>query len=208
MSIEMQKRLGWNWDNYAPDWQRAVDAARGIYSGGVTNVDDAYFMGRGLRKDHLAGLALELELSDAVRFKSTLYHHKNQGQGQWYTPYSPSSATVPISIRTTEYAISRNGIVNDLTWAFDHHAVNAGLWFERNVHGLTRNFYAVTGPDDTNRFLTNPMKTGFKQDFVTETVQYSLQDSVVLLDERLKMNVGIKSPKVRIDATSLIGRKK
>ena len=30
LSLEMQKRLGWEWDNYAPDWQRAVNAAKAI----------------------------------------------------------------------------------------------------------------------------------------------------------------------------------
>ena len=50
MSLEMTKRLGWDWDNYAPDWQRAVKAAKGIYSGGVNNMDDAYYQGRACAK--------------------------------------------------------------------------------------------------------------------------------------------------------------
>lgn len=205
MSLEMQKRLGWNWDNYAPDWQRAINAAKGIYSGGVTNKDDAYFKGQGLRKDHLGGLGMELKISDGVELKSTLYHHGNAGQGHWYTPYSPSSPVMPISIRTTEYSIQRNGIVNDLAWELGSHLFNAGLWFERSLHGLTRNFYAVEGPEDTNRFLTNPISSSFKQDFVTTTTQYSLQDTFALMDESLKLNVGFKSPKVAIDGRSLLG---
>ena len=27
LSLSLEKRLGWNWDNLRPDWQRAVDIA-------------------------------------------------------------------------------------------------------------------------------------------------------------------------------------
>ena len=30
MSIDMQNKLGWGWDNYAPNWKAAIDAAHGI----------------------------------------------------------------------------------------------------------------------------------------------------------------------------------
>lgn len=205
ISLEMQTRLGWDWDNYAPDWGRAVNAARGIFSGAVTNLDDAYFKGQGLRKDHLAGLAVDAKITDSLQLKSSLYHHGDEGQGHWYTPYSQSSPVMPISIRSTEYSIRRNGIVNELTWEFGAHIINAGLWYERSEHGLTRNFYAVEGPEDTTRFLINPISTGFKQNFITSTTQYSLQDTFALMDDSLKLNVGLKSPKVVIDTVSLIG---
>lgn len=205
LSLDMQKRLGYDWDNYAPDWQRAVDSAKGIYSGGVTNMDDAYYLGRGLRKDKLGAVALELQLSPTASLKTSVYHHSNEGQGHWYTPYTPSSAAVPISIRTTEYTISRNGVVADLSWELGMHTVNAGFWGEQSGHVLTRNFYAVSGPEDTNHFLSNPMATGFQQDFDTRTRQFYIQDTVALLDGRLKVNAGFKSPKTTIDAVNLVG---
>ena len=202
MALEMVGRLGWNWDNYQPDFQRAVAAARGVYTGGVTNVDDAYYLGRGLRKDDLAGLSMDLKLSDAAVLKTTVYHHNNDGQGHWYTPYTPTSSTMPISIRTTEYKISRNGLTSDLTWVNGTHTVNGGFWGENSDHTLTRNFYAVTGDADTNYFLTNPMATGFKQQFLT--TQFYLQDTVAV-DSKLNVNVGFKSPKVSIEATNVVG---
>ncbi|MDB5909324.1 MAG: tonB-dependent Receptor Plug domain protein [Massilia sp.] len=205
LSLDMLKRLGYNWDNYQPDWQRAVNAAKGIYTGGVNNLDDAYYLGRGLRKDSLGGVALDLALTPASRLKTSIYHHSNEGQGHWYTPYTPSSATMPISIRTTEYSIGRDGVVSDLAWDFGAHTIAAGFWGERSLHTLTRNFYAVTGPEDTNHFLSNPMATGFKQEFTTTTTQFYLQDTIALMDGRLKVNAGFKSPKVTIDAISLVG---
>lgn len=205
LSLEMAKRLGYNWDNYAPDWQRAVNAAKGIYTGGVTNMDDAYYLGRGLRKDNLGGLTLDLQLTPNTVLKTTIYHHDNKGQGHWYTPYNASSATVPISIRTTEYSIGRDGVTSDLTWDIGNHTVNAGFWAERSLHTLTRNFYAVVDGSYQDHFLSNPSSTGFKQDFTTTTRQFYLQDSLALMDGKMTVNLGFKTPKVSIDAVNLVG---
>ncbi len=203
MSLEMTKRLGWDWDNYAPDWQRAVKAAKGIYSGGVNNLDDAYYQGSGLRKDRLAGANLKLAISDTIDLVTTVYHHSNEGQGHWYTPYTASSATVPISVRTTEYGISRNGVISDLNLDIGDHFVKLGFWAEDSNHVLTRNFYAVTDGSDTNYFLTNPFATGFKQKFDTQTTQFYLQDTLEL--GALAFNFGVKSPTIKIDSTNLVG---
>jgi iron complex outermembrane receptor protein len=204
MSIDMRQRLGWNWDNYAPDWDRALQAARGIFTGGVNNLDDAYFTARGLRKDYLGGATLKLDGGDAPwQFRSTVYRHVNDGQGHWYTPYTASSPAIPVSIRTTEYGVRRHGIVSDLSWTMGRHTLDGGFWFERNAHELTRNYYAVTGPEDSNRFLDNPFLTAFRQQFRVRTRQLYLQDTVQLMDERLKLNAGFKRPSVTIDTTSM-----
>jgi iron complex outermembrane receptor protein len=204
LSLDMIRRLGFDWDNYAPDWQRAVNAAKGQYSGGVNNMDDAYYQASGLRRDWLGGVALDVALTPSARLKTTVYHHENEGQGHWYTPYTPSSATMPISIRTTEYTINRDGVLADWSWEGHGHTVTAGFWAERNLHTLTRNFYAVDGPADTNHFLSNPMSTGFKQDFTTTTTQYYVQDTIALQDH-LTLSAGFKSPKVHIDAVNRVG---
>ena len=205
MSLEMIRRLGSNWDNYAPDYQRAIAAAKGNYSGAVNSLDDAYYGASGLRKDGLGALSLDLKLTPATNLKTSVYHHSNRGQGHWYTPYVATSANDPISLRTTEYSIGRDGIVSDLSWDFGQHTVNAGFWGERSLHALTRNYYAVTDGSDTNRFLSNPFHTDFKQEFTTTTTQFFLEDNVSLLDNRLKLNAGFKSPKVAIEAVSLVG---
>ncbi|MGB8517504.1 MAG: TonB-dependent receptor [Gallionella sp.] len=225
LSLGMQQTLGWGWDNYAPDWQRAINAANKIYTGGVQNInaatgplDAAYYLGRGLRKDKLMGTTLDLALTDELRLKSTLYSHTNQGQGQWYTPYTPSPGTpaaagvytgpgLPISIRTTEYSIRRTGVVNDMSWTSGINTVNGGLWMEKSFSTLARNYYAVTGPTDTNYFLTNPFATDFAQDFTTTTTQFYAQDTLALMDGQMKANFGFKSPKVQIDTTNQAGNR-
>jgi len=206
LSLNMVSRLGYKWDNYAPDFQRAVNAAKGIYTGGVTNQDDAYYFGSGLRKDNLGGVSLDLALTPSTVLKTTVYHHDNKGQGHWDTPYVATSATMPISLRTTEYSISRNGVTADLTWTSGAHTVNAGFWGERSDHTLTRNYYAVEADGGYQmNFLSDPFRTDFKQQFTTTTRQFYLQDTVDLMDNKLTINYGFKSPRVAIDATSLVG---
>jgi len=205
LSKEMIGRLGYNWDNYQPDWQRAINAAKGVYSGGVTSLDDAYYSAGGLRKDTLSGLTLDLNLASGVGLKTTIYHHDNEGQGHWYTPYVPTNAANPISIRTTEYTIGRDGVTSDLTWEIGSHTINAGLWGERSNHTGTRAYYGATGPGDTMYYLRNPFQVDWKQNFITTTSQYYLQDTLALMDGKLKINAGFKSLDVDIAARNLIG---
>lgn len=204
-SLDSQRRLGWDWDNYAADWDRAVAAARGVYAGGVNSLDDAYYLGRGLRDDDLIGLNGEFGLGEGVTLRLGSYYHNNEGQGHWFTPYTPSSPTVPISIRTTEYDIERTGYTGALTWQIDNHTIEGGFWTETSVHGLQRNFYFIDGPIVDDYFLRNPDARGFRQRFDTDTTQWYLQDRIALLDDKLTVDVGFKSQNVDIDATNLIG---
>ena len=205
MSKEMIGRLGADWDNYQPDWQRAVNAARNQFSGAVNSLDDAYYSAGGLRKDTLGGLTLDLNFSPALQLKTTLYNHENEGQGHWYTPYVATDAANPISLRTTEYEIKRHGVTTDLTWDLGNHTVSAGAWGERSDHTGSRNYYAVTGPADTMVYLRNPFRTDWAQNFITTTSQYYVQDSVSLMDGKLKLNAGFKSVSVDIAARNLVG---
>jgi iron complex outermembrane receptor protein len=204
LSFDATRRLGYNWDNYAPEWQRAVNAANGVYSGGVNNLDDAYYLGRGLRNDWLGGVALELNPNDDVRVKLNAYNHRNHGESHWYTPYTPSSATVPISVRAQEYFIDRDGGTADVSWALGDHTVSAGVWAERSVHRWTRAFYAVNGPESTDHFLDNPFSTVIGQRFVTKTTQFYLQDAYNVSD-KLKLSYGFKGTKATIDGQNETG---
>ena len=226
VSKEMVGKLGWNWDNYAPNFNQAVDAARLIFTPavntiiGVRNVTDkvdvAYYQGSGLRKDTLAGTTLDMKVNDEVRVKATLYHHQNDGQGHWYTPYTASpgvaapagvyaGAGLPLALRTTEYAIKRTGLVTELNWKTGINTINAGLWYEKSDSTTARNFYAVTSGADMNVFLTQPFFSQWSQKFTTTTTQFHLQDTLSLMDDKLKLHIGFKSPKVQINAANVTG---
>ncbi|HEX5755827.1 MAG TPA: Plug domain-containing protein, partial [Arenimonas sp.] len=57
MSLVSTATRGWDWDNYAPDYQAAIDAAFDLCGMGtapyVNECEDAYYLGRGLRDDDL-----------------------------------------------------------------------------------------------------------------------------------------------------------
>jgi iron complex outermembrane receptor protein len=206
LSLESARRLGLDWDNYAGDWQRAIDAANGIYSGGVTSLDDAYYIARGVRDDDLLSLAVEWQANDDLALTATAYYHRNEGQGHWATPYS-ASPEVPIRLRTTEYDIERTGIMPGFDWRIGNHQLRAGLWLEKNAHGVQRNFYDLrldTPPDDIF-FYRNPDQRVFRQRFDTDTRQFYVLDHMEFADGRLAIDAGFKGTRVEIDGRNIIG---
>lgn len=206
LSLESARRLGMDWDNYAGDWQRAINAANGVFTGGVNSLDDAYYIARGVRDDDLLSLKADWRVSDTLSVDATAYYHRNAGQGHWATPYSASPG-VPIRMRTTEYDIERTGFMPSLEWQVGDHRIEAGLWVERNAHGVQRNFYdlrADTPPDDIF-FYRNPDARVFRQRFDTDTRQYYVLDHMEFVDGRLAIDAGFKGTRVEIDGKRLIG---
>lgn len=220
-SLTEVRNVGWNFDNFAPDWSAALAAANCLYgklpcslpavNGPNTpndandNLDAAYYIARGVRKDSLANLAGDFVLGDNLNAHVQGYYHYDRGQGHWFSPYQPSSDAVPISIRTTEYGIDRSGIIASLAYEAGPHRIEGGFWYEDSAHNLQRNYYFINGPVDDSGLLKNPDLRVFYQRFDTTTRQFYLQDSVKLLDDRLTLDFGFKSPHTRIDATSVVG---
>jgi iron complex outermembrane receptor protein len=206
LSLESQRRLGFDWDNFQPDWARAILAARGQFAAaGVRTLDDAYYTARGLRDDDIASFNVDWQASDALFLQALSYYHRNEGQGHWATPYRASSAAIPISLRTTEYDIERLGVIPSLTWNLGMHTVRAGLWLEDNTHGLQRNFYNLNSPPDGIFFYRDPDLRVFRQRFEIDTMQYYLTDRINLMDGALALDVGFKGTDVDIESTNIIG---
>ena len=194
LSLEMINRLGYDHDNYFPDYAKAISAARGVYVAPINNLDDSYYDASGLRKDTLASYGLTAPLADGVTFKIKAYYHNNTGQGTWGTPYVPSPNGVPMSARTTEYDIQRGGVFSSLNAEVGDHEVTVGGWYEHNDFTQARRFYAYesnTTPGlDHTKFLRNPFFTQWLFDFNTDTLQYYVQDKISLGD--LTINLGWK----------------
>jgi iron complex outermembrane receptor protein len=194
LSLEMINRLGYDHDNYFPDYAKAISAARGTYVAPINNLDDSYYDASGLRKDTLASYGLIAPLADGVTFKIKAYYHNNTGQGTWGTPYVPSPNGVPMSARTTEYDIQRGGVFSSLNAEVGDHEVTVGSWYEHNDFTQARRFYAYesnTTPGlDHTKFLANPFFTQWLFDFNTDTLQYYVQDKISLGD--LTINLGWK----------------
>jgi len=210
MSLQMINQLGDQFDNTYPDFAAALKTAQTQCGNGtstyVAACDFAYYAGSGLRNDDLFGLSVDSRLSEAARVKGTVYHHKNKGNGLWYTPYTASPDGTPIALRTTEYAIDRTGAVASADYAVGMHNIKAALWLEDNKFNQARRFYAVTpsavpSPYD---YPSNPFFTQWQYTFKTTTQQFSLEDSLQLSRE-LTLNFGFKSLLAKNTATLEVG---
>jgi iron complex outermembrane receptor protein len=240
MSFDMIKRLGRDWDNFQPDWNKAVgvgavlnnpalyasgqlNPSSGYWTGvgtnpyaqyGVATPDDAYYAGAGIRDDDVYAVTLKHDLGEMARFDLTGYGHKNQGQGLWYTPYTISpgygtagSTAAPLSIRTTEYDIDRQGLIGNLYVDLGAHAISAGFWTEDNDFHQARRFYAETlaAPSrDPLDFQSNPFATSWEYKFNTKTTTGYVQD-VWTVTDALKVNFGFKALKVENEVKSIVG---
>jgi iron complex outermembrane receptor protein len=216
MSLEMIGRLGRDWDNFGSDYARAIEVAKRYNDNNKDNhgdVDDAYWDASGLREDKLGYVSLDLPLGSAIDLKTTFYKHTNEGQGQWGTPYVMTPNGAPLSIRTTEYDIDRNGVVSDLTFDLGSHSVNAGIWVETNDFNQARRFYgepsSVRPTRSFTEFQRNPMITNssWEYAFSTDTLQLHIQDSWQVSDA-VRIQLGAKAMQVDVDANTVTGDKR
>ncbi|NWB97023.1 TonB-dependent receptor [Pseudomonas gingeri] len=192
-------RLGYNWTNYAPDWQRAVNAANGKFSGGVNSVSDAVYNSSNLRYDELDILSGTFSLSDSLVLDTTVYHHHDSGQGNSYYPFVFTSGTTTVpsnSIRSTFYGIDRTGIQTALTYYVDSHAFQGGLWVQSNKNSANRYLFDTTGTAPQSGIVEVdglPLAATIQQqDYNDLTRQFYVRDTWTLLGDRLKLEYGAK----------------
>lgn len=225
LSLGMIQRLGYDWDNFGPENYalavRVADiasnrgetgttplnpAAGTTYPTPIQTADDAYYDASGLRKDTIAALGLTAPFGDNITFKVKGYYHKNDGQGTWGTPYVNSPTGVPMSVRTTEYDMTRSGLFTSLNADLGMNNVTVGGWYENNDFNQARRFYAYTSRTtpgrDHRKFMTNPFFTQWEFAFNTKTIQYYVEDKITLGDTTI--NIGWKGFKVDNEATPLI----
>jgi iron complex outermembrane receptor protein len=214
LSFDIIRRRGEDWDNWFPNWGAAIAAATACGASGGNNAiacDDAYWNAAGLREDKLGYAALKLPVGESISFRVTGYTHGNEGQGLWGTPYVPTPMGAPLSVRTTEYDIDRQGAIAGVTWTLGSHAIDAGLWYESNDFNQARRFYPepnLSGPtQDFTEFLRDPFRTDWEYAFETTTRQYHLQDTWSIGDA-LRLNFGFKGLKVENEARTITGPNK
>lgn len=214
MSLQMVDKLGYRFDNTFPDFAAALRIAstkcgntvNGVPSTYVADCDFAYYAGSGLRNDNLFGASIQHRFDANTSGKLTAYGHRNEGRGLWYTPYVPSPNGTPISIRTTEYKIDRNGVLGSVEHNANAHSIRASFWYEGNRFDQARRFYSVspTNIPSPYDFPSNPFATQWQYAFDVKTTQFSLED-VISVSKELTANIGFKSVKVQTEAVRQIG---
>jgi iron complex outermembrane receptor protein len=211
LSKDIVRRRGWDWDNWYPNWNAAVAAADTCQaSGGNDGVacDDAYWNASGLRQDVMWYLGGDMPITDTINASLKYYAHENDGQGLWGTPYVSAPGGAPLSIRTTEYDIERDGWVGDLSWSLANHNISVGFWIENNDFSQARRFYAEpsrTAPTrDFKNMQSNPFRTDWEYDFTTETTMLYIQDAWQISDV-IRMDFGVRAIESENKALTLVG---
>jgi len=225
LSQDMVRRLGLGWDNISDNWPLAVQVAfiganrsdTGVRVGPntfgttfpapIATVDDAYFDAAGLRRDLIASGRIDQAIGDNVNLGLQGYYHTNKGQGSWITPYRASPGGLPISFRTTEYAIHRFGFLGDLVAELGNHTLRANVWFENNDFEIARRFYdmgtSLTTPlRNALEYQENPFFTQWNMDYNTRTLQFALQDQWEVNDA-LSVTAGFKGQSVRLEGVPI-----
>jgi iron complex outermembrane receptor protein len=225
LSLEMISRLGYDWDNFAPDWDlaqlvadiannrgdtgaaRTNPAAGTTYPSPIISADDAYYDASGLRDDAIWRLTYDLPIGENFSAALTVFGHEDEGQGTWYTPYVNPYTTnqtapgqfSPISVRTTEYDMNRSGVLGSATWELGSHTVEGGFWYEYNDFNQDRRFYANlrSGPRDSLKFMRNPLATQWSFGYDFETTMFYIQDRWQVTDA-LALTAGFKSLSVEM----------
>jgi iron complex outermembrane receptor protein len=105
----------------------------------------------------------------------------------------------------------RPGLTSSLTWTVDNHEILGGFWWERARHEQTGPMIPLAN-DGTNadpylqvgKILRPDGKFAQSRDWMTISTAYQafLQDTISLYDDKVKINVGIRTPFVKRDFTN------
>ncbi len=159
MSLEMVNRLGNNWDNFQPDYAKAIGVASvlnnlsyylsgqlnpktGYWTGvgtnpyatyGVKNPDEAYYYGAGIRNDTISAIKFDNAITDKIKINGTLYHHDNKGQGLWVSPYDASPNYGVVGATTDNAPLS----VRTTEYNINRTGIIGGLNFDLGAHQVS-----------------------------------------------------------------------
>ncbi|WP_329741839.1 TonB-dependent receptor [Dyella sp. A6] len=227
LSLTSQRVLGWNFDYYQPDWNKAVQVAKayqttGQYNGVANGYPDSlaglpanydwldadYYAGGGIRHDNLAGLSGSFNFGDNLTWNVGTYYHGDRGEGQWVTPYTPSPASgLPLSLRTTDYGLDRYGLTSSLQYTLGNNDIEVGVWGENSRNNIERNYFDLYGAYTDLWTIYDgqaPFYRAFLQHYTYDTRMAYAEDTLHLMDDRLTVNFGAKSLRSTTTSTSLV----
>lgn len=177
-----------------------------IFTGGTcTN----YYEDRiNIRDDTLYSLNFETDLTPGLMLKATAYQEDKDGYG--VSPEGTASAlarflgqdAVGLDVvypRGVQYGLSevggtRKGVVAGLAWEVANHTIEFGGWYEDEDYTRTQaRLNKTNGSADGDIIFDETVY--FRRDYtsVRETTQLYLKDTISLLDDRLNVELGVKS---------------
>ncbi len=167
------------------------------------------------RNDKLYGLTLNLRPADNLSFSSTAYYEDKKGYGVSPEAYATSltnynaeiaaaAAGVPgltglVAPRGLQYGLSvpegdRYGLTGSGLLTSGKNKLEAGFWIERDNYHRTQNRYNQVGGNPAGAPLLNE-PVHYQRDYRsrTETTQLFVKDTLALMDDKLKLEAGIKA---------------
>ena len=105
----------------------------------------------------------------------------------------------------------RPGITSSLTYTMGNHEILGGFWIERARHGQTGPMVPVTqGGEPVDYYLQDQQVlrangTPFQSrdwNTISTARQLFIQDTMSFMDDRLKVNLGIRTPQIKRDFTN------
>jgi iron complex outermembrane receptor protein len=160
------------------------------------------------RQDHLYGLTLNTPVTDAIDFTTTAYYEDKEGYGvspeAWATSIASHTAEVDAGLtgltapKGIQYGLSgidgtRKGVTGKLGWKFGVNTLEVGLWLEDDDYHRTQARYNVqNGNPDGAPLLNEPVHLQRNYVSTRETTQYFVKDTLSLIDDTLKIELGFK----------------
>ena len=160
------------------------------------------------RKDHLYGLTLDTPITDTLSVIATGYYEDKSGYGVSPEAYATSLSsynaerlivaglTAPKGL---QYGLSgidgtRKGVTGKLAWTLGFNTFEAGVWLEDDDYHRTQARYNVeNGNPDGAPLLNQPVHLQRNYVSTRETTQFFLKDTLSLIDDKLKVEVGFKA---------------
>ncbi|MFT9147487.1 MAG: TonB-dependent receptor [Acetobacter sp.] len=173
------------------------------YMSGLSDKSDAaYYSGATNNVDLLGGLKADLQMTDHLKWTTTVYGHNQQNQTTWVTPYFGSPNGSPMSNLVKEPEIRRFGILSAMHYNIKHNEFGLGVWYENNHYKSAMNQYEEPALDangqltsplvyDLNHF-SNPFAQVFNQDYNTNTFTAFVNDTFHPV-RNLDLHFGFKS---------------
>ena len=188
-SLARWNTSGRSWDQFS-EWSQAKQFATT-----AGQEDEAYWQSSlGARRDHLAYLRGEFSLNEQTTLSVQPYLHRNKGNGDWTAPsYGASWSPDPLYFRQTQYADDRRGTTGKITTRVAGNALEAGLWYEDNGTSIRRPAWRLTawqsGPEVN---FANLIRLNFDRNADIKTSMAYVQNTNLLIDDRLKLTYGAK----------------
>lgn len=146
------------------------------------------------RTDKLISLHGDFKLSDKSRLTLVPYYQNEHGFGTYNPGTNPITKATQLMFRESRYYTNRVGVTSNVSYEMGQHHLSAGLWVERDNYTNDRNWYntlnsAVSGAPDRSVSI----QTDFNRNFVTDSTTLYVKDTIDLMNNRMKLNIGNKS---------------